>query len=118
LQGVTAGTIPEQVPKLPAIGASMRDPKGMLLGPEQRRMRAAHLLAMGLALALLDQGWELDVSPGVFDLSKDGESFNPFRMIEQLVEGKLLIPAWKARCQELGISELPIGVAVGSVVQS
>ena len=118
LQGVTAGTIPEQVPKLPAIGASMRDPKGMLLGPEQRRMRAAHLLGMGLALALLAQGWELDVSPGMFDLRKGAESFNPFRMVEQLVEGKLLIPAWKARCQELGISELPIGVEAGAGVQN
>ncbi len=118
LQDVTAGTIPEQIPKLPAIGASMRDPKGMLLGPEQRRARAGHLLGMGLALALLDQGWELDVSPGVFDLRKGGESFNPFRMIEQLMEGKILIPAWKARCEELGISELPIGMAADAAVQS
>jgi hypothetical protein len=46
------------------MGAHIRDPEGMLLTPEQRAERAADLLGMASALALLESGWELHGEPG------------------------------------------------------
>jgi heat shock protein HtpX len=50
LQGVTAESLPELIPKLADIGRQIRDPKRMLLTPEQRTQRAGRLLASALAL--------------------------------------------------------------------
>lgn len=117
LRGVTAASLPDQVPNFPAMGSSMRDPKGILLGPEQRTRRAGQLFGIGLALALLDQGWILNVAPGMFELRKNTESLNPFLVIEQLMARKLSAQDWKARCQSLGISEMSLDLAASQPVE-
>lgn len=105
LQGVTAESLPAQVPNFPKIGDRMRDPKGMLLGPEQRTRRAGQLFGVGLALALLDHGWILSVGPGVFFLQHDRARLNPFAIIDQLMTGKLSAQDWSTQCRALGIAE-------------
>lgn len=111
LQGVTAESLPAQVPKLRKIGSGIRDPKGMLLDPQQRTQRAAHLFGAGLALALIDQGWTLHSGPGVFHLQRDAEQLNPFVVIEQLMSGKLSAPDWITKCNALGIGRLVLAPA-------
>ena len=79
----------------------------MLLTPEQRTRRAGQPLGVGLALALLDQGWILHSTPGVFHLQSQSASLNPFAaVIDQLMSGKLSAQDWKTQTDELGISRL------------
>lgn len=103
LEGVTAESLPEVIPKLPDIGRQIRDPKGMLLTPEQRTQRAGRLLVSALALTLLDKGWQLETQPGQFHFYRDGEKLNAFGLVDDLIAGKLSRDAWAGRCDELGI---------------
>jgi hypothetical protein len=112
LQGVTAECLPDQIPKLRQIGSGIRDPKGVLLDPKQRTQRAAYLFGAALALALVDHGWALRSSPGVFYLQRDDERLNPVLVVEQLMSGKLTPQDWIARCNALGIGQLVLTPAV------
>jgi heat shock protein HtpX len=105
LVGVTAETLPDQVPRFREIGSGIRDPKGMLLSPPQRTARAGSLFASALALALIRGGWELDVQPAVFHIRRGDQEFNPFEAVEQLMVGKLSREAWTSRCRDLGIAQ-------------
>ena len=46
LEGVTVGNLVESLGKVPQIAPQIRDPKGMLLTPEQRIERARSLLGL------------------------------------------------------------------------
>ena len=111
LEGVTAASLPDQIPKLRQIGSGIRDPKGMLLDPQQRTYRAGHLFGAGLALALVDHGWTVHSTPGVFYLEHGAEKVNPFLIIEQLMSGKLTAEKWVAQCDSLGIGGLVLAPA-------
>jgi heat shock protein HtpX len=106
LRGVTPESFPDQVPKLREIGSRIRDPKGMLLSPDQRTGRAAGLFAAALALAMIRSGWQLQVGPGFFRMSSGDREFNPFLALNQLMTKKLSREAWTVQCQELGLSQL------------
>jgi Zn-dependent protease with chaperone function len=109
LEGVTAESLPDQIPKLRQIGSGIRDPKGMLLDPEQRTRRAGLLFGAGLSLALVDLGWTLHSGPGVFHLQRGPEQLNPFLVIEQLMSGKLTGADWMIQCSALGIGQVRLG---------
>jgi len=111
LEGVTAESLPDQIPKLRQIGSGIRDPKGMLLDPQQRTQRAGFLFGAGLGLALIDHGWTLHSGPGVFHLQRGDEQLNPFSVVEQLMSGKLTRQDWIAQCNALGIGGLELGPA-------
>jgi len=106
LRGVTAESLPDEVPKFREIGSRIRDPKGMLLSPEQRTARAASLFAAALALAMIQSDWELQVGPGLFRMSRGDREFNPFVGVNQLMAKKLSREAWTVQCRELGLSPL------------
>lgn len=111
LEGVTAESLPDQIPKLRQIGSGIRDPKGMLLDPEQRTRRAAQLFAAGLGLALVDNGWTLHSGPGVFHLQRGKQELNPFLIVEELRSRKLTPQDWIAQCNSLGIGKLILAPA-------
>ena len=77
LKGVTAESIPDQIPRFPEIGARIPDPKGMLLTSKQRTQRAAQVFAAALVLALIENRWELCVQPGIFRLRRGSDGLNP-----------------------------------------
>jgi heat shock protein HtpX len=106
LRGVTPESFPDQVPKLREIGCRIGDPDGMLLSPDQRTARAANLFAAALALAMIRSGWELQVEPGLFRMSRGDREFNPFHAVNQLMTKELSREAWTVRCQELALSQL------------
>lgn len=108
LRGLTAESLPDQVPKLREIGSRIRDPKGMLLSPDQRTARAAGLFAAALALAMIRVGWELQVGPGMLRLSKGNHELDPFLAVNQLMTNRLSPETWTARCHELGLSQLTL----------
>jgi Zn-dependent protease with chaperone function len=111
LQGISVEALPSVVPRLQQIGNGMRDPKGMLLGPEQRFQRASYLIGVGVALALLDHGWTLQHTPGVFHLSGGSTPLNPFEVMDKLVKGKLTAAEWSKQCADLDIGGLLLAPA-------
>jgi len=115
LRGVTVESLPNHIPNLRNLGFDIRDPKGMLLSPEQRTDRAANLFSVGLGLALLDHGWSLYQGPGTFYLNRNGDRLNPFAIIEQLRSGTLSGSNWQKQCRELGIAELALQPTVSTV---
>jgi hypothetical protein len=82
----------------------LRDPKGVLLAPEQRTQRAGQLVASALALALLDKGWQLETKPGLFYFHRDGEKTNIFATLSELLAGKVNRETWASTCAELGLT--------------
>jgi heat shock protein HtpX len=106
LRGITPESLPDHVSKFREIGSRIRDPRGRLLSPEQRTARAAGLFAAAFALAMIRIGWELQVGPGLFRMSRGNQEFNPFMAVDQLMANKLSREAWTARCQELNLLQL------------
>jgi Zn-dependent protease with chaperone function len=104
----TAGDLPSLVKRAHEIGSQIRDPKGMLLEPKQRTARAGHLLAAALSLALINQGWTVNVQPGLFYLGQGEERVHPFEVLNHLATGKLSSEQWASRCRELGIGDLKL----------
>ncbi len=108
LKGFTVRSLPEAVKDLKKMGSQIRDPKGMLLTREQRAQRAASLLGMALALALLEAGWELHARPAEFHLQHGADRLNPFETVQQLAAGKLTGDDWLERSRALGIEGLSL----------
>lgn len=114
IEGLTAGALPEVVKKLPQMGSKIRDPRGMLLTPQQRAQRAGQLLAMALGLALLEKGWKLEAQPGSFFLRKGADRINTFTLMDEFVEGKVSPENWVKMCDELGITDLALALPTES----
>jgi heat shock protein HtpX len=104
LEGISAESIFEAAKNLSAMGARIRDPKGMLLTPEQRRQRAAHLLGVALGLALLEKDWQLEAEPANFYLHRGSERLNVFDEVQKLAHEKLAEGEWVERCKEWGVA--------------
>jgi heat shock protein HtpX len=114
INGVTARSLPDMVKNLPKLGSQIRDPRGILLAPQQRMERAGQLLAMALGLAMLEQGWELETQPGSLYLKKGEKQINTFWLMDELIAGNLASDGWVKRCDELGIAELELTLNAGS----
>ena len=115
LKGVTAESILTQLSKLHGIGSRIPEPQGMLLTPGQRTERAGQLFALALALALIENRWELNVQPGIFQPRRGADYFNPFVAVAELMAGKRSHDGWIQQCKTFGISQLKLSAA-GSVV--
>jgi heat shock protein HtpX len=113
LEGVTAEGVPETVKDLSTMGARIRDPKGMLLAPDQRKQRAGYLLAGAISLALIEKGWQLEAQPGSFYLHRGSERLDPFAMFGELAGGKIPPEAWRERCKQWGIAGAALVVVTG-----
>jgi heat shock protein HtpX len=111
LQGITIGNLPESLGKLPQMAPQIRDPRGMLLTPEQRIERARSLLSTALALALVNNGWKLHSRPGEFHLDKGTEQINPYKLMLQLSDGAIAKDAWLTQCRSFEIEDIPLVVA-------
>jgi heat shock protein HtpX len=106
LQGITAGNLFETMVRVPQIAPQIRDPKGMLLSPEQRVARARSLLGTAFGLALVNNGWTLHSRPGEFYLNRGDDQIEPYKLILQLSDSAISKEAWAARCKELGIESI------------
>lgn len=118
MEGITAGGFMEVASKLPQMGSRIRDPKGMLLTPNQRAQRAGQLLAMGLGLAMLENGWELEAQPGWHFLRRGADRLNVPEAVNELFTGKVSAEDWTKMCNELGIGEMAIGRPGGNAPAS
>jgi Zn-dependent protease with chaperone function len=111
LQGITAENLPEALGRIPHIAPHIRDPKGMLLRPEQRVERARLLLSAAFGLALVDHGWTVHSRPGNFHLDHGANQLHPHKLVLQLSDGAISKEAWATRCKEMGITGIPIAAA-------
>jgi heat shock protein HtpX len=89
LQGITVGNLFEALGRAPQIAPQIRDPKGMLLTPEQRVARARSLLGTAFGLALINNGWTLHSRPGEFHLDCEEEQIHPYKVIQELSDGAI-----------------------------
>jgi Zn-dependent protease with chaperone function len=110
LEGMTVGNLVESLGRVPQIAPQIRDPKGMLLTPEQRIERARSLLAMGFALALVRGGAKLCSSPGEFHFELGDQQLNPFEIVTRLADGAISKAEWEERCRKLRIGNLALGL--------
>ena len=117
LAGLTAESLPEAVRNRRELGSRIRDPKGTLLTREQRDQRACALLSIAFALAVMNNGWELQTQPGQFCLQRGDQQLTPEELIEEMKSGKLTTEAWATRCRDAGIAGLRLdgsGQAAGA----
>jgi len=115
--GITAGSLPVVMKELPQLGSKIRDPRGMLLTPQQRTQRAGQLFGMALGLALLEKGWELEAQPGSFFLSKGADRINTSALLDELVAGEVSPENWVKMCDELGIADLALALPTESAMR-
>jgi heat shock protein HtpX len=105
-----AADIPDAIANIGSIAAQLRDPQGMLLTREQRAGRAAALLWMALALALLDAGWELHAQPGDLYFARGTDKLNPPDLIRRMRQGILSTEGYRDLMWHLGVAELQLGL--------
>ena len=116
--GITAERIPDVTKNLQQIGSKIRDPKGQLLTPLQRAQRAGHLLGVALALAMLEQGWELEAQPGSFYLFRGKERINIVSAVGDVISGETSAEQWSKKCAELGITDLALASAADGAAKT
>jgi hypothetical protein len=114
LQGITVGNLFEALGRVPQIAPQIRDPKGMLLTPEQRVARARSLLGTAFGLALINNGWTLHSRPGEFHLDREEEQIHPYKVIQELSDGAISKEAWAAKCVKLNIEGVPFAAEANS----
>lgn len=79
---------------------------------EMRIERAAHVWALGVAAALIDDGWTIDTAPGLPALLvRDTQRINPFATARQIIEGRTTAGEWREQCRDLGLSGRRLGTA-------
>ena len=106
LKGLTVSALPEAVKNLREMGSHIRDPKGILLTPEQRAQRAGALLGMAFGLALIEAGWQLYAQPGESYFQHGADKIDPFETVQRLAAGTLTGSDWLERSKALGIDSL------------
>jgi Zn-dependent protease with chaperone function len=108
LEGVTTANLIDAVNHSRGTGRQIRDPKGMLLDPEQRVARAHSLFGAALGLRLVAQGWTAHHRPGVLFFERGDLQINPFVLVKQLAGGLFSAEEWATKLSALNIQEEPL----------
>lgn len=68
-----------------------------------------HLLICAIGAAALKTGWTIDTAPGrPLNLSRADAGFEPHLALSRLADGSMKVDEWKAKCESLGISAVPL----------
>jgi hypothetical protein len=113
---MTIGNLPAGKKAYSEIGATLTNPGETLLSSEERTGRAAFVMIAGLGMALLRSGWKVETGPGrPLELKKADATIVPHEVISRLVANAESYKDWKIRCDELGISAIPLAaITAGS----
>jgi heat shock protein HtpX len=110
LLGITPRTFPQLARNLDAFSDHLRDSDGADLPSDERRVQAAAILGVALAVALSRNGWELHVSPGEDIVCEcNGTRLKPFEIVPNLASGELTAEAWQEFSIGAGIADLDLG---------
>ena len=107
-EGLRLEAVPYAVRDLGKLSQKFHDPQGRLLAPEQRIEHVAQLLAIAVGLTLIDHGWQLEASPGLLYVHKDGQKLDVFEILRQLRSVSLPREQWCELSHRLGIADLMI----------
>lgn len=109
LRGTTFASLPDLIDAPDSLVTAIQDFADRPLSKEDILGKAASVLGVALALALLRQGWTLEMGPGAKTiLSKDNSNICPFEVPWQLMTRELTAAAWQQECHEAGIAELSL----------
>jgi heat shock protein HtpX len=104
-EGVRAESVPILVENRWNLGAKLPDPKGRLLTPAERAQSASRLIGYAVGLLLVEQGWKLVSSSGVFEMRKGEDKVKPLMAIFQLGSHGMSAETWKEQCRTWEIAE-------------
>ena len=91
------------------MGKKLRNEGEMLVGSDEALPRAVHVMIAGLGSALLRAGWHAETGPGrPVEVRRGDASVIPVQVIGRLVENADTFKEWKAQCDALGITGLPL----------
>jgi hypothetical protein len=104
LRNWTVGTLPDLAPSIARVGGRL----GTRWVPDEAVARTGRdVLAGALGLALLRDGWAIDVSPeGTVVVRKGDVVIDPVKEIEQLADGSMDAASWRAKSTGMGIASL------------
>ncbi|HKT61348.1 MAG TPA: M48 family metallopeptidase [Gemmatimonadales bacterium] len=114
LAGLTPADAPTYAADLPGLAVRLE----MVAGGEDptpaHGQQAGWIVAVALATALHDRGWNLRALPGEpVVLERDGVAIHPFSLFNDLATEQLATATWLADCLRLGVADLDLGAAVG-----
>jgi heat shock protein HtpX len=110
LEGVTGAQIPSLAADLHAAAVRLGFAPHRERADEGALGATSHLLAIALAVALLERGWSVTALPGdVVEFRKDGATLTPFADIARLAAKSLDKAEWKATWEPTGILALDLG---------
>jgi hypothetical protein len=106
----TADSLPFDQHSLIQVGSGLVGSDEENVSSGDRAARAVYLLAVGIGVALLDQGWHAHTRPGMpVRFVRGSETVEPFGAVHALTEGAIAPDAWKVQCHTLGIAGRLLG---------
>ena len=79
---------------------------------EQHIEYTKHVLLCAIGAAALRAGWTIDTAPGrPLTVCRGEARFEPHLALNQLADGSMKVDEWKAKCESLGISGVPLAAA-------
>lgn len=112
--GMTTESLAEALKEMPVFAKKFRDPKGMLLAPDQRTERGVYLVSVAVALLLLERGWNVEAKPGEFYIYRGEERVVVHESIRALWKSELSAEEWNSRCENWGIRGMKL-VSAGTM---
>jgi heat shock protein HtpX len=110
LSQVTADSLPWDKRGWIQLGSGLVGSQEENVNSDDRIGRAVSIAAVGIGVALLDQGWRAQTRPGLAVLFVHGaETFDPSAAVRALAVGATTPDAWKALCDRLGLAGRPLG---------
>ena len=88
-----------------ALSNHILNPRGLLLSQAQREGPAREIVAIALALTLMDQGWSLVIEPGSFRTQRAELTIDPSQIVARMHAGQLPEPEWQTLCAQAGIGD-------------
>ena len=111
--GVTMASLPEFLGAPDALVARIREQSDGSIPDEDIGQAILTITGRALALILVRQGWDLDISPGMpVSVSHNGFEVQPFEVLRELASSSLAAEKWRELCVDAGIDGLDLG-AVG-----
>jgi heat shock protein HtpX len=110
LGDLTTATVPEVLAKPEENAARIRSIRVDMLNMKMRHDYLFEIVGVALALALLQEGWQMAIVPGVpICFEKTGQRIYPFKLIRDLAEKKISAEDWLTAIARADLSNSSLG---------
>jgi heat shock protein HtpX len=107
---LSVGGLPLAVAHPGALADEIPNPKGCILDGAQRKEEARKVLGRALAIALLDNGWEIEADTDELIARRNGDVLKPHEIVDNMRLHRLSDDSWAEQCARYGIGGLRLGV--------